>query len=751
MRRALFLLLPLLACCFRLPAQGQCAPLPPTQTYAFLNPRVIDFDSRLAPFFLHFGAAYRDQLEQPVNQQRRDNVAEWRERFCEQAPAADIEAVVYGDNLPQLENLLALMGREGVDGGDLPPPLNANAFARHLLEADCREVTEYLVYAKRAEPFVTRPADAFAERTVDRAAMEALLNAGLDRFPRLESHYVRLRYAYQLIRLAHYLGEYAYVLELYDYLMPKVDADPSLLDDWIEGHRAGALQALGELPEAAYLFSRIFERSPSKRESAYHSFRIDTDAQWQAALLLCQNDHERAMLYVLRAHDGRAVVLEELKNIYGYEPANQALELLAMRELQELERELLGANLRPAGPPAAAEERALAMQAFVNRVIEEDRTGRPEFWRLARGVLELLLGDYFYARQTLDALARDTDSDSLRQQAAILSDVVDVLQLSRVTDSVELRYYGLLTDPAIRRRYPDFQELVNRKLEAVYLRSGREAKANLMRYGFAAIEKNPAIESLLALERLTDSLNSNRFDRALFADRVGPYPADDLNNLLGNHYLQRGQWKAALEIYRRITPGRIDEYGRYAPFVRQLNDRVNFTPPADAATYNKVQLLARLDELEQEADRSTNDTLAARNYFNIGLALYNLTYYGYNWRFADAFRSAASGARAAAARMPSSVFSHVDAPLGNLEHFSMDQPLYYFERALRRAPDREAAALATYFAAKAERNRHYALGRPGGQRPFTYFGILRDTYADTDFYDALVAECRTFAWYVDRQ
>ncbi|THH37845.1 hypothetical protein [Neolewinella litorea] len=736
---------------FALPGSGspfQCRAEP--EGFRFLNPRVVDLDSPLAPFFLHFGAVYREQLGQPGNQQRADNVAEWHERFCDQADAADIDAIVYGDNLNQLEGLRRLLDTKDPRTDNLSPALQANAFARHLLEANCREVVDYLIYAKQVEPFVTSPANAFQRRNISRPEMEALLETGLTRFPRLESHYVRLRYAYQLIRLAHYLQEYAYVLELYDYLMPKVDADPSILDDWIEGHRAGALQSLGDYPQSAYLFSRIFERSPSKRESAYNSFLIQTDEQWKQALLLCQNDHERAMLHVLRAHNGRAVVLEEMRNIYAYEPANEALVLLAMREMQELERELLGGNLRPGGPPRAATDRVIAMQAFVNRVIKEDKTDKPEFWQFARGVLELLAGDYFYAERTLASLAQTTEGDSLQQQISILRDVIDVLQLSRVTDSVEIHYYDLLTDAGIRQRYPDFRELVNRKLEAVYRQSGREAKANLLRYGFGAIAKNPSIESLLALERLADSLNRNRFDRALFADRIGTDPVADLQNLIGNHYLQRGQWKAALEIYRRIPPDRIDDYGRFVPFERQLRDRVNYTPPADAGTYNKVQLLQRLDELEEAADKSTNDTLAARNYFNIGLALYNLTYFSYNWAFADVFRSGTSAARAAGARSPTNVFSHVNAPLGNLEHFSMDQPLYYFERALRRAPDREAAALAAYYAAKAERNQHYALGRPGGERPFSYFSILRDEYRDTDFYDELIAECRTFAWYVNR-
>ena len=733
-----------------LAAPGQCGMPVVGDSYRFLNPRVVGLESELAPFFLHFGTVYRDELEQPGDRQRSDNIAEWYDRFCEQANAEDIDAIVYGNNLNQLEQLSRLLNQPEAKVGDLPPTLQANSFARHLLEANCYEVLDYLLFAKRVEPFVVQPSNAFEERNISRTDMEALLKEGLERFPRVESHYVRLRYAYQLIRLAHYLQEYDYVLELYDYLMPKIDADPSLMYDWIEGHRAGALQSLGNYAESAYLFSRIFERTPSKRESAYNSFRIRTDEQWREALLLARNDHERAMLHVLRAHNGKAIVVEEIRDIYAYEPDNRSLQLLTMRELQELEAELLGQNFQPGDPDDEATDRLIELQTFVNRVIDEGKVDNPDFWRLARGVLEMLAGDYFFADETFTRLSAITKSDTIQQQVEILRDVMDVLELSRVTDSVELHYYDLLTDASLRQRYPDFQPLVNAKLQSIYRRTGQEAKANLIQYGFDAIQKNPTIEAVLALERMADSLNRNRFDRALLNDRIGADPIAAIYNLLGNHYVQQGQWKAALEIYRRIDADRIDDFGRFSPFIRQINDRVNYSAPADAATYNKVQLLDRLDELEEEADRTTNDTIAARNYFNIGLALYSMSYFSYNWAFADEFRSGSSAARAAAASQPRDVFSHVNAPLGNRESFDMSQPRYYFERAMRRAPDRESAAMAAYFAAKSERNRHYALGRPGGARPFTYFGLIRDNYRDTDFYDELIAECKTFAWYVSR-
>ena len=96
------------------------------------------------------------------------------------------------------------------------------------------------------------------------------------------------------------------------------------------------------------------------------------------------------------------------------------------------------------------------------------------FWQLARGVLEMLAGDYFFAEETFTQLAGSTESDTIRQQIAILADVLDVLELNRVTDSVELHYYDLLTDATLQQRYPDFQPFVNAKLQAVYRRTGKE-------------------------------------------------------------------------------------------------------------------------------------------------------------------------------------------------------------------------------------------------------------------------------------
>ena len=743
-------------CAPRLP--GDCPP--PYRGYTFLNPAVVAFDSRLAPFFTRFGNLYSDLLEQPAGLQRRANLAEWHERYCEDVAVDDLDAMIYGDSRNRLETLRRLLQRPDVTTADLPAQLRGNSFARHTIDYRCTEVVDYLLYAKRIEPLVTAPSDGFRRPAPRTGEMRNLIDEALDKFTSIESHYLRLRYTYQLIRLAHYLGEYEYALELYDYLMPKVKADPSLIYDWIEGHRAGALQRTGRIAESAYLFSRVFDRSPSRRQSAYRSFRIDTDEQWRRALLFCENDHQRAMLHVMRAHNGRAVVLDELEEIYRLDPTNRSLQLLTFRELRELERDFLGRdfnpnarrNLQAGRPRPAAADRLVDLLAFVNRVTEENRTDEPDFWLLARGALELLAGDYFYARETFDQLERREPNDTIAAQLAILREALNISRLNVANDSVELYYYDLLNDEDLRERYPDLRPMVNDKLEAVYRRTGQRAKADLLQYGWDDVIKNIDLGPLTQIERLTDSLTQNRFDRALLLEAIGPNAEDDINHAFGLYYLQRGQWENALNYFRRIPTLRIDDYGRYVPFERQFHDYVNVPARTyqNQAAYNKVELLERLQAMETEARTTTNDTLATETFFRLGLAHYNMSYFSYNWRFVDPFRSATSAARAAAAPRANSVFSHESAPLGNREYFGMDNARAYFERALSRAYNREIAAQIIYYLAKTERNEFYASGRPGGQRPFSYFSLLASEYADTRYYEYVVAECRTFAWYVGR-
>ena len=739
---------------------ADCSPRPAFYGYRFLDPSLLEYNSELAPFYEAFGAKYADLTVNTAELRRRDNLQEWYDRYCEQVDPEDIESLLYGNTAGTLRRVMDLSARKGATDRDLPEPWRQNSFASHLVEYRCTEVAQYLFFAKRVEPYVVARKKTFATQTTAKAEMESFIEEGLAYFLEAESHYVRLRYAYQLIRLAHYLGEYDYVIELYDYLLPKTSADPSILYDWIESHRAGALRELGDYPQSAYLFSRVFANCASCREAAHRSFRIRSDAEWTEAYQLCANDRERAMLHVLRAQDRRAHLVREMEYIFALDPNNPALEPLLMRELLDLERDLMGQDVNPnkaanrrlhRRPGPKAGKRLIDLQAFVQEVIAAGSAARPDLWLLARGTIELLAGDHYYADETFADLLEQSGDAAIRKQTKVLRTVSDLLALGYADDEIERYYYKLLQNNALQEDYPDLVHLINDKLEVVYRQTGKEGKATLLRYGFDAIQKHPQLSMIDELNGMADSLTGNIFDRRLLEVRAGKNVTNDLHHLTGLYYLQRGQWEIALDNFRKIPAARRADYGTFAPFVKQFHDRVNFSPPGTAARYDLVTLIERLNILEEEARQTRNDTVATRNYFNLGLAHYNSSYFSYNWKFGDDFRSSTSAERAAKRRSSLSVFSHSDAPLGNLENMNMDRARYYFERAAAQAPTREAAVEALYYAAKAERNGHYAAGRPGGERPFTNFTRIEGEYRDTRYYNYLIEECRTFAWFAQRQ
>lgn len=741
---------------FPYPVSGDACFRPELYGYRFFNPLLAGYDSEFSPLFATFGDIYAPFFEDPAIVQKRENLEEWHERYCENVAITDLDQLIYGRTENRLRELLRTMQQEGSRLADLSPQLRTNGFARHLLKYRCEEVVSYLLFAKDCERVVQAPANSFATQTPVGNTRRRLIERGLKSFVELESHYVRLRYAFQLVRLAHYEKDYPRVLELYDYLMPKIDADPSILYHWIEGHRAAALRNTGEGVEANYLYSRIFAECPSKRESAFQSFLITNEEDWHALLIRCNNDKERANLHVLRAQSDKARLIAEMKDIYRLDPGNKALEILLVREIQRLEIDLLGREFNPhlatnrrayGLPRPEGREKLIALQEFVTKVNKEGQSSRPLLWELAEGYLYLLGGDYFYAQRSFNELLGSNPEDSLEQQVNVFDQVLDVLLLEELTDSSEQAYFRLLQDDEFRAEYPDFRRLVNDKFRQVYRVTGQRAKAFLMRYELGDLRYNLDIDLINELREVALDTNDNTFLRQLIMARSDGNAGFDLIDMQATYHLQRGRLRLANEIYQEIPTENWNDYGNFTPFEAFLNDRVNVSVMDASRKYNKGELMARMLELEELAETAQDPDEAARRLFTLGLVYYNISYFSYGWKVADYFRSGINGARAARQPRADFVFSSPESPVGNYENMSMDRALSYFERARLRAYDAEIAARATFWAAKCERNTHYVRAEP---RTFGYFGILRDYYDETDFYQRAIDECRTFSWFVGR-
>ncbi len=729
------------------------------QGYSFLISSILD---PLAPasFLPRFESLYETYGKQELIQPQ-DNVTEWRERYCDIPAYEDIHEIVYETNIDLLRQLYTSTSSESIP---LSYYLANNTFARYLKVNKCFETIAYLIFAKQCEPHVVSKA-AWDDTPRNINAMKNLINAARQDFLSIKSHYIRLRYAYQMIRLAHYSKDYEGVLELYDYLLPKTDNEPSIIEYWIEGHRAGALKALGRNVEASYLYAQIFENCPSKRESAFQSFYIKNDEEWEACLRMCQSDEERAALYCLRAYEDQSKAVEEMTRIYELDPRNPNLEPLLVNEIKELEKDLLGLEFNShkrtnqqyfKRPRKLAGNYAIALTDFAKKLADEQLVERPAFWRMAQGYLEMIKGDNYAAERTF-RLAEKTFKPKdpiMREQLAVFRLAMRINDLSFINyqknpSSVESEIDNIQREKEVFERYRYFQDFLKDKMAYLYKRANSPGKAFIVQYQLSDLKPNPQIDIIDSLLYIAGKEDLTRVERNMVTAEDGVTTIlNDLLDIKASYQLSNFQLEAALETYKEMEDrSRWDDYGVYQPFFENFGECVYCTTVSDTLEdFNKGELMERLVNMDyrSKADPQNN----AFTYYQLGLAFYNISYFGHAWDVIDYFRSGSS-MQPYNLRDGDYILYHPFFPFGNRENMNCNKALEYFDKAIRYSKDSELTAKASYMAAKCERN-NYLLKRyqRDAQPTYQYFELLRNNPIDSGFYQAVVMECKTFQSYI---
>jgi hypothetical protein len=732
-----------------LPVRSDCGPLgqPNLNTYTFLQPILADPSAPGTPYFLDYEVLYEEYGRQSYNQVVA-NVQEWQERFCNEVSVDDIYDLVYKASIYDVRELV-----NSVNNRRLPLPINlrGNGFARYIKDTGCDETAVYLVFAKECEPYVVEY-DAWELREDNEDRMRNLIERGRRAFMDTESYYIRLRYAYQLIRLAHYLRDYELTVQLYDYLMPKIDNDPSIIEYWIMGHYAGALLAQGKNVEASYLYSLIFENSVGKRESALQSFSLKSEEDWKNCLLLCKTDEERATIHALRAYARDSKPLDDMKAIYALDPDSHHLDVLLIKELKRLEKNLLGLSFNPQKrenqsfyniPRPGMGQYVISFQDFVRR---HNQTGKPAnavLWTMAEGYLEAIAGDYYAAQKILAKAAKLKMSDKMREQLAAMQIVAQVAAFQTVNEEVETEIARIKFDDATYERFPDFKRFISDKMSQLYRESGQEGKLFLQQHNLTDLKVNPQIAVIDELLNVANAERQNRFERDLLRKTDGTSMRNDLIDIKATYLMSRGEIVAALETFREIDESRWESYGLYNPFEAHLIDCINCGNRDSLTLYSKPAIIQRIRELEYKAlaDREKG----AIYFYQIGLAYYNMSYFGYAWKTTDYFRSGTSinnRRRSAGGVVPTWQFDY-----GNRENFNTQLAEEYFRKTIQLAKNKELAATAAFMAAKCEQAQNYVAGEA---RTYRYFNLLLEEYADTKFYQKAIEECRHFASYSAR-
>ncbi|MEM9990853.1 MAG: hypothetical protein AAF738_03760 [Bacteroidota bacterium] len=755
-----------------------CGPLLDVNySYTFIGDDLLAKAAQSAPFLLDIGQVdfnFEERVYQfygnEAERQQRSNLEIWQQAVCAYAELEDIRKVVYEADVFMLQDALSVL--QGVSM-NLDGRLKGNSFLDYLLDNKCSETLEYLVFAKKCEPYVIASTDAWEERPNQNVPMEALAKQGLKHFRRTQSQFLKLRYAYQLIRLAHYRGDYQETLRLFDDLLPKIDYEQKLIYYWILGHKAGALMRIGRHVEASYLYGVIFKNCPTRRVSAFRSFYVRNDEDWQNCLIRCKDDDERAALYAIRACQGDAYATYEMERIYRLNPESPFLELLLVREMRKLEEDLLG---QPGDGGVYSKKNrkyhkkirdehgqyVIDLQRFARLCREERKVKNPSLWYIAEGYLEFLAGDYYKAEKTFLDASRKVKNEALREQLEAFSRVLFVAIQEEIDSDLEADFYEITRDRVFYAAYPDFEDYFMDKIAELYEDANRLGLSFQAHYKLRDLRYHPDLEIIEDLIRtLKNKDERTRFERELAMGELGNDALKELVNLKATYWMSRGRLRRAMEAFRLINRADWDEFGQFTPFVEHLNDCIHcyedeFLVIDTLQTFNKGEIVEQI--LQADSEARLGDELAAKKFYNIGLGLYNMSYFGHAWAAMDFYRSGNS-LRSYIAHRKSGVLPLVNTPAGNRENFDVEQAKSYFIEARYMAleqDDRELAARATFMAAKCDQKSFYLTEywKPYGRNPivppYPYdenYRILKEDYKDTDFYLQAIQECKYFRWY----
>lgn len=572
-------------------------------------------------------------------QQDKANIEEWRQKLCSFSEDLDVFDVVYNSDEYDLDDLkLAIKNKNA-----MPSTFRGNTFAQQLAENGCKETIDYLIFAKECEPYATTP-----ENRVANDMME-LADVGVKQFKRTKSDFIKLRYTYQIVRLAHYAKEYSDALELYNYLLPKFDPTESIVNDWLLAHKAGILKSLGKRVEAAYLFSKIFKNCPSKREQAFRSFSIKTAEEWTACLHLCQLDDERVTLYVLRSLQKGANIFEEIKNVYAFNPAAPELDGMIIREIKKLEKDFLQLHFRHKDSefykkqPIAIEKEKhiIELKRVMEHYLKENKIANPKLWRLALGYVQYLSGDFHEAhRAFLKAKTAYADDEAMQSQIEVFDLALQIESYEKIDIESLNEIANIIRFNPIYKSDKDFHRFLDNKLASLYTQAEHPGLAYLCHYPFEDLYLNPKLNVINDLLATINKADYNDMERLIidkiYYDKGAKTLQDELWDMKGSIYLSQGNLEEARASFKQVTRTIRNEY-QYNPFYLVADDAVTQNRINDTTMYNKLQIV---DSIIMYSYRSIADPRQGPEYlFLVGLAYYNISYYGHSSRVLDFNRS----------------------------------------------------------------------------------------------------------------
>jgi hypothetical protein len=689
------------------------------------------FDSNLllsaedTPLYVSQRKLYGRPTGQPASAKdvQTVNLEEWSAYFGNAIAQPLLSDLIY--HMPLAEVLDLVAAAEGKN-----PSLTADrylmneAFVKYGRRTRVLRSLEYLALAKRVEPIATQERGyrwgVESPAAVDPAGVEELIKIAESRVSRADK-FLAQRYRFQALRLMYYSGQYERAQQYYERYKGAFTEENSPKYRFVD-IAAGSYYKEQKYGKANYLYSRVFDKFAPLRWSAQFSFHPMEDQDWKETLALAHNTHEREVLWQLLGiyADGVAAIDE----IYKMNPKSKLLPYLLVREVNRADRAWTGNQDRfingvgPGnGPRPEAVVVGISRVATIRAIADAGKADKPYLWRLAAGHLLTMTGDSRTAEKYLDLAEKSIPNDS---------DIRAQLRLSRLFARVRaIQTIDKAVEPYLAQEHEWLKSVSTSKarnlhtwtlkhLSEVYLKDGDSVRALMLTDSPEAqnYQSVSGVDGILAFVRTP----SNEFDRFLVSNY--PYSVEDLQELRALNILYAGNLADAVEAFK-LAEGPSRQLLNADPFTSRIRDCHDCDAAIPHTEYTKRAFAERMLALSRTAQGHGEGAAAAS--FELANGFYNMSYFG-NGRVIYRTRNDNF---------------HPYGPVTT----AMELAEKYYVQASTLSSSKELKAKAVFMAAKTEQNLFK-------QRPEKYFGMLKDSYADTMYYQEIIRECVRFKSYL---
>ena len=552
-------------------------------------------------------------------------------------------------------------------------------------------------------------------------------------------NFIKERYAYQLIKLLRYSKKYTEASDVYknhfSYLGSK-----SFISFWAMDQYAGILRKLGDTTTSNYYFLKVIINSPSKRISAFSSYNVSSQREFDLLEKMCRANEEKIFLFFMRANNRKSLILYEMDNIKNI-TINERDDIILNDNIMKV---LMTRQLNQIYPNRTY---TIEFKKYLEELILFNKkmtsfSRNDAFWELSLSYLYYLNNQIIESESTLNSINNLTEGQELQRD--IIRDLNYLKSKPRFNDDDE-DYLGSLLFKVranINSINDDFynahsylysiirNDISKKSTKSFYqdIFSGRglDPVSYLYNSDLENINKHLLNISITQNSTLKEYVLQNNYVNIIL-ERKGTLLMRNPDSL-----------EKAIDIFESLPDNFINNYHRFLvkndPFIAKIRDCIGMWDDCNensrGSFWNKLTLSKELLNIRSIAYQNNNP----ENYFLLATAYYNMSYFGSSWN----------------------ALSHYRTTTKIHGFYNMQIPINLYEKTIKFSNDDELIAKSLFMTSKCERNNflienniHYPkdfreeITRAGYRKNF--YKLQR--YKHTRFFDKAYRECSDFSYY----